>query len=229
VFEAGGPDELYVAGEPVPFMSQVRDTGRAVIYRLDHTGRVVDTLLTYPGSSWTPIQLPNGRTSFAKPRFSAEPRLDARPGIAAASYIPTYVIDVRSPDGRPTLRIARQYENAPVVKAVRDSVLDRLASGPNRIPREALASIPFESQIPAIEGLTMDDRRRVWIDPYAPDQPARRDLFDTEGRFQGPAYLPEPIRLKDIRGGRACGAVHDPDDRSVQVVCYRVMEPPPKA
>lgn len=221
LFEAGGPDEVFVAGEPVPFpMTGVRDTGRAVIYRLDSTGAITDTLLTYGASTWTPIQLPGGRSTFAKPRFAPEPRLDTKGSLVVASYLTPYILDLRRTDGTPLRRIARDYENAPVVQSVRDSVLNLLASGPNRMPREALGRIPFESEIPAVESVALDDRGRVWVDPYVPDEPTRRDLFDPDGRFLGPVYLPEPMQIKDVRGDRLCGVASDPETRSTRAICY---------
>jgi hypothetical protein len=229
LFQAGAPDEVYVAGEPVPFgMAQVRDTGRAVIYRMDATGAIADTLLAFAPSDWTPIQLPGGRGTFVKARFAPEPRVAARPSLAAAAYLAPYVIEYRRSDGEPVRRVTRRYENRPVVQSVRDSILERLASGPNRLPREALSAIPFEPEIPAIEGLVLDDRGRLWVDPYIPEEPNRHDVFDAEGRYLGPAYLPRPVQLKDVRGDRACGVIPNPDDRSAETICYRFTAPEPE-
>ncbi len=222
-FAAGGPDEIYLFGEPAPFAAAARDTGRAVIIRMDRAGAITDTVLTFPPSQWTPIQLPSGRTTFAKPRLMPEPKFSAKSGAIASSATSGYVLDVRTPRGSPMRRISREYRNTPVTMEVRDSVLNRLAQGPTRMPREYLELVPFAPVVPAIEDVVLDDRGRLWVDVYVPSQPNRVDIFDEEGFFLGPLHLPEPVRLEDVRNGIACGMISQASGQAA-VVCYHVAE-----
>ncbi|MGD8866385.1 MAG: hypothetical protein PVI01_02125 [Gemmatimonadales bacterium] len=220
LFVAGGPDELYVAGEPVPFLTEVRDTGQAVIYRMNKSGAIVDTLALFLPSSWRRIEDAGGRSSFAKPRLAPTPRLSARPGVAALALGAQYMIEIRNPAGQLVRRVARQYDNVPVTPEIRDSVLDELSKAPDAMPREALELVPFAPVIPAVESLVMDDRGRLWVDVFAREV-TRRDVFDAEGQFLGPLYLPQPIKLEDVSNDRACGLAAEPSGQSA-VFCYRV-------
>jgi hypothetical protein len=220
LFAAGGPDQIYVAAEPVPFIREVRDTGQAVIYRLDMSGNIVDTLATFLPSRWTEIETAEGTFSYVKPRFAPVPRLAAVPGAAAVSTGSGYLIGIREPDGSLARRVARQYENVAVTPEMRDSVLDQLGQGPRGLPRDALEGVAFAPVVPAIEGLLLDDQGRLWVDAYY-DDPTRRDIFDAEGRYLGPLYLPQPVRLEDVRGDRACGVISEVSGRAA-VVCYRI-------
>lgn len=222
LFAAAGRDEIYVAAEPVPFLREVRDTGQAVIYRLDMSGAIVDTVALFRPSSWTRIERGEGRSSYVKPRLAPTPRISAEPGLVAVATGARYYVELRRPDGSLTRRVARQYENVAVTAEIRDSILAELERGPGGLPREALELIPFAAVVPAIEGLLLDDRGRLWVDPYDPD-PTRRDVFDAEGRFLGPVYLPQPVNLEDVRGDRACGVISEVTGQAA-VVCYRIEE-----
>jgi len=220
LFDAGGPDEVYVAGEPVPFLTEVRDTGQAVIYRMNGQGVIVDTLALFLPSSWRRVEDTGGRSSFAKPRLAPTPRLSARPGVAALAMGAQYLIEIRDPTGKLLRRVARQYENVAVTPEIRDSVLDELAQAPDALPREALELVPFAPVVPAVESVVMDDRGRLWVDVY--DRAVtRRDIFDAEGQFLGPLYLPQPVKLEDVSGDRACGMAAESSGQSA-VFCYRV-------
>lgn len=221
LFEAGAPHEIYMAGEPAPFIPEAQDTGQAVLYRLDRSGAIGDSVLTYRPSSWTRVQRPDGGSSFVKPRLAPEPKMSAIPGMLAVSTIAPYVIEIRRPNGELLLRIARQYTNVAVTLAIRDSVLDRLAQGPGRLSREGLELVPFAPVVPAIEGLVLDDAGRLWVDVYAPGELTRRDIYDAEGRFLGPLYLPQPVRLEEVRDGRVCGVMSELTGQAA-VVCYRL-------
>lgn len=221
LFVAGGPDELYVAGEPVPFLTEVRDTGQAVIYRMNKSGAIVDTLALFLPSSWRRIQDAGGRSSFAKPRLAPTPRLSARPGVAALALGAQYMIEIRNPAGQLVRRVARQYDNVAVTPEIRDSVLNELSKAPDALPREALELVPFAPVIPAVESVVMDDRGRLWVDVFAREV-TRRDIFDAEGQFLGPLYLPQPIELEDVSDDRACGTAAEPSGQSA-VFCYRVV------
>ncbi len=220
IFEAGGTGELYMAGEPAPFVAAARDTGRAVLYRFNRYGTIVDTVLTYTASVWTPIQRPDGGISYVKPRFAPEPRVSGQPGSVAVATGARYLIEVRAPDGTLRRRVARTFEPAPVTDAVRDTVLDMLAQ--SGLPRETLETVPFARVIPAIERLTLDEAGRLWVDPYIPDEPTRRDIFDAEGGYLGAVYLPLAMRLEDIAADRACGVISQPSGASA-VGCFRIV------
>lgn len=222
LFVAGGPDEIYLTAEPVPFLEEVRDTGQAVIYRYSMSGRIVDTLATLVPTSWTRIEDSEGNSSFVKPRLAPTPRLSAAPGQVTLAAGARYLIEVRAPDGSLLRRLARQYENAAVTPEIRDSVLNALAQVPNALSREALEQIPFAPVVPAVEDLVLDDRGRLWVDVYSPEQ-RRRDIFDEQGQYLGPLYLPEPVELRAVRRNRACGVIGEPSGESA-VVCYRVSE-----
>ena len=219
LFAAGGQDQLYVAAEPVPFLEQMRDTGQAVIYRIRMSGAIVDTLVTFPPSTWTQIETSEGRFSYVKPRLSPLPRLSAEPGAVALSTGARYLIDIRYPSGALVRRVARQYENVAVTPEIRDSVIDDLEQG-GRIPRAALEMLSFAPVVPAIENVVLDDRGRLWVDVYSSD-PRRRDIFDAEGQFLGPLYLPQPLRLEDVRGDQVCGVISQVSDQAA-VACYRL-------
>jgi hypothetical protein len=221
LFESGGRDQIYVAAEPVPFLESARDTGYAVLLRLDMTGTIVDTLATFMPSTWNHIERSDGRSSYVKPRLAPEPRLSASSGAVAMSMGARYLIEMRRPDGSLLLRVARQYENVAVTPEIRDSVLDRMVQGPGSLPREALELVSFAPVVPAIDGLVLDDQGRLWVDVYS-NEVTRRDVFDAEGRFLGALYLPQPVELMDVRGDRACGLISEIDGRSA-VVCYRVQ------
>jgi hypothetical protein len=220
LFVVGGPDELYLAGEPVPFLTEVRDTGQAVIYRMDQSGGIADTLALFLPSSWRRIEDAEGRSSFAKPRLAPRPRMSARPGFVALTLGAQYLIEIRDPGGKLLRRVARQYENAAVTPEIRDSVLDELGQVPDAMPREALELVPFAPVVPAVENVVLDDRGRLWVDVYG-NELTRRDVFDAEGQFLGPVYLPQPIELEDVSGDRVCGMVVEMSGQSA-VFCYRV-------
>ncbi|UCF18472.1 MAG: hypothetical protein JSU87_11035 [Gemmatimonadota bacterium] len=220
LFESGGSDELYMAAEPVPFLEEVRDTGSAVIYRFDGAGNISDTVATFLPSRWTPIEDAEGKPSFVKVRFAPGPRLSAIPGRVATVFGANYQIELRNPDGSVARRVTRTYANVPVDEAIRDSVLDRLEKSQGSLSREALELIRFAPVVPAVEGLVLDDQGRLWVDPYAPE-PTRRDVFDAEGRFLGPLYLPQPVALEDVQGDRACGVIGEVTGESA-VACYRI-------
>ena len=220
---AGGVGELYAFAEPVPFVRSARDTGSAVLYRLDGSGALIDTVLTFPAATWTPIELPSGRRSYAKARLLPEPKFSARPGAVAVNATASYVIDVRTTAGDPIRRISREYQVVPVTFAIQDSILDRLSQGPGALPRAALERVPFAPIVPAIENLTLDDRGRLWVDVYSQDEPGRVDIFDEEGRFLGPLYLPEPMRVEDVRGDLVCGIRSEPGGHAV-AICYRIND-----
>lgn len=224
LFDAGGPDEVYLAGEPVPFLTEVRDTGQAVVYRMNGSGAIVDTLALFLPSSWRRIEDAGGRSSFAKPRLAPTPRLSARPGMVALTMGARYMIEIRDPSGKLLRRVARQYENVAVTPEIRDSVLDALEQVPDALPRRALELVPFAPVVPAVESLVMDDRGRLWVDVYAPAV-RRRDIFDAQGQFLGPLYLPQPVKLEDVSGDRACGMVVETSGPSA-VFCYRVAPRP---
>jgi hypothetical protein len=221
IFVAGGANELYLVGEPAPFVAEAQDTGNAVLLHVTGWGQIADTVLSYVPSSWTAIRRPDGGISYAKPRFAPEPRLAARPGAVAVTTMASYAIELREPDGTVLQRIARDYENIEVTPALRDSVLDMLASG--GLPRESLETLPFAHFIPAIERLVLDDQGRLWVDPFDPAEPTRRDVFDADGQFLGPIYLPLPMRLEDVQGDRACGVIIQPSGASA-IVCFRIRE-----
>lgn len=225
-FAAGSPDEIYVFAEPAPFVRGSQPDDKGVLFRLDMTGAILDSVLTAPAARWTPIRLPSGSTSFAKPRLMPEPRYSARPGVVAVNAAAGYVIDLRRPNGQPIRRVARQYQPVQVTQEMRDSILNRLAEGPNALPRPALNTVPFAPIVPAIEDLVLDDRGRLWVNVYDPANARRVDVFDEEGRFLGPLSLPERMQLEDVRGDLACGVVSQADGPT-EVVCYRVTEPTP--
>ena len=219
-FAAGAADEVYVVAEPVPFMQSARDTGDAVIYRLDRSGQVADTIARLPAASWTRIQLDDDVT-FVKPRMAPEPHISAKPGAVALSLAARYEIQIRRPDGSLARRVSRAYDNTAVTPEIRDSVLSLLARTRTDMSREALEGIPFAPVVPAIEGLVLDGDGRFWVDPYSPER-NRRDIFDAEGRYLGPLYLPQPVFLEDVRGDRVCGVMSDPSGPAA-VVCYRII------
>jgi hypothetical protein len=220
LFIAGGPDEVYLAGEPVPFLEEARDTGEAVIYRVDGSGAIVDTLALFLPSNWVRLEVEEGRATFAKPRLAPAPRLSATPGAAALSTGARYMIEIRGPDGSLLRRVARQYENVVVTPEIRDSVLAELERLPNALPREALEQVPFAPVVPAVENLVMDYQGRLWVDVYA-DAATRWDIFDAEGQFLGPLFLPQPLELKDVGSERACGTIQEASGQSA-VVCYHI-------
>ena len=222
-FAAGAPDEVYLFAEPAPFMEGARDTGSAVLYRMDAAGAIRDTVLTFPAANWTPIQLPSGRFTFAKPRLMPEPRFSAEAGVIAVNATAGYVIEIRSPSGEPIRRVARMYSHTPVTLEIKDSLLERLSQGPSKLPREALEAVPFAPVVPAIEDVVLDDRGRLWVDVYVPGEPTRLDIFDEEGRFLGPLRLPAPLRLEDVRGDLACGVLSEVSGQAA-VTCYRVAD-----
>lgn len=220
LFAAGAPDELYLAAEPVPFVEEARDTGQAVVYRLNRSGAVVDTVVTFIPSGWTRLRVSEDRITYVRPRLAPTPRVDASPGRLALALGSGYQIQVRSGDGSLQRRISRQYENVVVTEAIRDSILTRMESGPGGLPREALERVRFAPVVPAIDDLIMDDAGRLWVDPHDPER-TRRDIFDAEGRFLGGLHLPQPVQLKDVRGDRACGVISEVSGQAA-VVCYRV-------
>lgn len=220
LFAGGGPDELYVAGEPVPFLTEVRDTGQAVIYRMNGTGAITDTLALFLPSSWRRIEDTGGRSSFAKPRLAPTPRLSAIPGQVAVALGARYMIEIRDPAGRLLRRVARQYDNVAVTPEIRDSVLDEMAQVPNAMPREALELVPFAPVVPAVESVVMDDQGRLWVDVYS-GEVTRRDIFDADGQFLGPLYLPQPVELEDVSNDRACGMIVELSGQSA-VFCYMI-------
>lgn len=222
LFAAGGPDELYVAGEPVPFLTEVRDTGQAVIYRMDRSGAIADTLALFLPAIWRQIEDSEGRSSFAKPRLAPTPRLSAIPGRAAVTLGARYMIEIRDPAGALLRRVARQYDNVAVTPEIRDSVLDEMGRVPDAMPREALELVPFAAVVPAVESVVMDDQGRLWVDAYG-GEARRRDIFDAEGRFLGPLYLPQPVELEDVSGNRACGMIVEMSGPSA-VFCYLIVE-----
>jgi len=220
IFAAGGPDEIYVAAEPVPFLQQARDTGDAVLYHMNRNGAVVDTVVTFPPSQWTRVERAEGRASYVKPRLMPVPRVSASGGAIAVCLGSVYLIEIREPSGSLVRRVARRYENVAVTPAIRDSVLERLAQGPAGLSREALEVVPFAAVVPAIDDVVLDDQGRLWVDVYA-GEPTRRDIFDERGRYLGPLYLPQPVELEDVRGERACGVIRELSGQAA-VVCYRV-------
>lgn len=223
LFAVGGSDEIYVAAEPVPFLDEVRDTGEAVIYRLDGAGAIADTLASFPPATWMPLESESGRVSYVRPRFAPTPRLSAKNGLTALVTTAPYLIQLRRPDGGLVRQVARQYDNVVVTPEIRDSVLDLLEQSPRSLPRQALELIPFAPVVPAVESLVLDDEGRLWVDPYSPD-PRRRDVFDGEGRYLGSLHMPQPVELRDVRGDRACGTIGEVSGQSA-VVCYRVSRP----
>lgn len=219
VFTAGSPDEVYLLAEPAPFSD---DTGRqGAAFRFDRSGSIADTVFSFPPAQWTTIRLPDGRATFAKPRLLAEPKLSARPGRLAVNAAARYVIDVLDSEGQVLRRVTRAYEPHAVTIEMRDSIIDVLASGPGSLPREALHLVPFAPIVPAIEGLTLDDRGRLWVDLFAPDEPERVDVFDEDGRFLGPLHLPARVKLEDVRAGLACGVTTEGHGGAI---CYRVED-----
>ncbi len=221
LFAAGGDDELYVAAEPVPFLESARDTGLAVIYHFDMNGQIADTVASFPPSTWAHIEREEGQGTFIKARLAPTPRVSAAPGAVAMTLGARYLIELRRPDGSLLRRVARQYENVAVTPAIRDSILDALAAGPRGLPRASLELIPFAAVIPAIDDLVLDDRGRLWVKTYG--DPTRHEIFDADGRFLGPLFLPQPVKLVDVRGERICGTIQGAGAQSA-VVCYRLSE-----
>lgn len=222
LFEAGGPDQVYIAAEPVPFLAEVRDTGQAVIYRLDMSGNIVDTAATYLPTTWTRIDREEGGSSFVKPRLAPVPVISATPGAIVLNIGARYLIELRAPNGSLQRRIARQYENVAATPAIRDSVLNEMSKVPGALPREALELVPFAPVVPAIQGLVLDDQGRLWVNAYT-GEATRRDIFDAEGQYLGAVYLPQPMELEDVRGDRVCGVIPEPSGTAA-VVCYFVQE-----
>lgn len=220
IFAVGAADEIYVAAEPVPFLETARDTGEAVLYRMNRNGAIVDTVVTFPPSQWTRIERPEGGASYVKPRLMPVPKVSASAGAIAVCLGSTYLIEIREPDGSLIRRVARRYENVAVTPAIRDSVLAELAEGPTGLPREALEMVPFAPVVPAIDDILLDGEGRLWADVYVGER-TRRDIFDEQGRFLGPLYLPQPVELEDVRGDRACGVMREVSGQAA-VVCYRV-------
>lgn len=220
IFAAGAADEIYVAAEPVPFLEQARDTGAAVLYRMNRNGAVVDTVVTFPPSQWTRVERSEGGASYVKPRLMPVPRVSASGGAIAVCMGSVYLIEIREPGGSLTRRVARRYENVAVTAAIRDSVLEQLAQGPAGLSREALEVLPFAAVVPAIDDVLLDDQGRLWVDVYSGER-RRRDVFDERGRFLGPLYLPQPVELEDVRGDRVCGVIRELSGQAA-VVCYRV-------
>ena len=222
LFAVGGSDQVYVAAEPVPFLTEVRDTGNAVIYRMNMSGAIVDTLALFLPSTWTQIESSEGKFSYVKPRLAPEPLISAEPGGVALVTGARYLIERRYPSGALVRRVARRYENVAVTAELRDSVLNELSQRSNALPRGALELVSFAPVVPAIEGLVLDDQGRLWVDVYSGD-PTRRDVFDAEGQFLGALYLPQPMELEDVRGDRACGVINQLGGEAA-IVCYRISE-----
>lgn len=221
IFAAGAADEIYVAAEPVPFLEQARDTGAAVLYRMNRNGAIVDTVVMFPPSQWTRVVRREGGGSYVKPRLVPAPRVSASAGAIAICLGAAYLIEIREPGGSLVRRVARRYENVAVTAAIRDSVLRQLVEGPAGLEREALEMVPFAPVVPAIDDILLDDQGRLWVDVYLGER-TRRDIFDERGRFLGPVYLPQPVELEDVRGDRACGVMREVSGQAA-VVCYRVM------
>jgi len=221
LFAASAADEIFIAAEPVPFLQGARDTGDAVIYRYDRAGAITDTLARLPAPNWTRIELPED-VSFVKPRLAPDPKISAKPGLVALAVGSRYEFQVRRADGSLLRRVSRAYQNVAVTPAIRDSVINLLVRTRPDVPREALDEIPFAPVVPAIRGLVLDDRGRVWVDPYG-SETTRRDIFDADGRYVGAVYLPQPAFLEDVRGDRACGVLGDGSGPSA-AVCYQIEE-----
>ncbi len=221
VFAAGDDDELYVAAEPVPFLEAARDTGLAVIYHVNMAGRIADTVASFPASTWSSIERAEGQATFIKTRLAPTPRVSAAPGAVALALGARYLIEIRSPSGSLLRRVARQYENVAITPAIRDSIIREMAEGPRQLPRESLELLPFAPVVPAIDDLVLDDRGRLWVSVYG--GATRYDIFDADGRFLGPLFLPQPVKLVDVRGERVCGTIPGAGAQSA-VVCYRLRE-----
>ncbi len=221
VFKAGGANELYVAGEPAPFVPEAQDTGLAILFRLSRYGEIADTVVAFSPPTWTPVPLPDGGASFVRPRFAPEPYVSAVPGAVAIATSARYFVEIRSPDGSLQKRVARQYENAAVTQSIRDSIVTVLAEA--GVAQQALDAMPFAPVIQAIEGLVMDDRGRLWVDPYIEGEPLRRDVYNGEGHLLGALYLPEPMQIEDVQGDRLCGVMAQLTGQAA-AVCYRIEE-----
>jgi DNA-binding beta-propeller fold protein YncE len=222
LFAAGGPDEIYLAAEPVPFFDEVRDTGRAVIYRYDRSGAIVDTAAAFPASPWTELENEEGESVYFKHRLAPEPRISANAGSVAVNVSARYQIEIHQPDGRPVRRITRVYQSVPVSDAIRDSTLAVESQVLGTAPREILEMVSFAPVVQAIKSLVLDDRGRVWVEAYQ-DDPRRRDIFDERGRYLGPLYLPQPFALTDVSGDRACGVLTLLAEQTA-AVCYRILQ-----
>jgi hypothetical protein len=218
LFHAGGPDELYLAGEPAPF-GGARDTGAVVVLRLSGSGGIADTIASHAPPAWTRVPRVGGRSSFIKTRFAPEPRLAAIPGLVAVATGARYLVELRRPDGSALRRIGRAYTHSEVTAAIRDSVLDRLVE--HQFTREELSELSFAAVIPAIEGLALDERGRLWVDPYVPDAPQRCDIYDEEGRYLGALHLPLAMRVEDLEGDRMCAVIAQPVGGNA-VACFRI-------
>lgn len=82
------------------------------------------------------------------------------------------------------------------------------------------------SRWPAVRGLLVDDRGRVWLELAGPaDRPVEWVAFTPAGKYRGSALFPPGTSVHAIHGDRAF-ARSDGADGTPRLVAYRIVRPP---
>lgn len=105
-------------------------------------------------------------------------------------------------------KIERAYTLEPVGREERDSVQERIDTYDRRLRDR----IRIPAQKPAVRGLRVDDRGRLWVrvSLEAESQGQQWDIFASDGTYRSAVLLPPGIDVKRIRGAHVYAVAKDP-------------------
>lgn len=191
---------------------------RVVVMELD--GRERRELLEYPAASrlvagTSVMQHPFGRDGFV--RLDSRDRAHFAWGDALA--VASYTLDGERIGG-----FGHAYETPAVARADVAAVLAELDAR-SRTTFERVLADSTPARWPAVRGLLVDDRDRLWLALGGPTREAAEwAAFSTEGAYLGSILIPSGSELRVIRGDVAYAARLGPDDVP-RVVVYRLARP----
>ncbi len=252
-FLAGGEE----AGSfPLPMAE-----GIPVAWAMTPDGRVAHQLMRFPfpgqpqteastetpivargtdGSSDTLAVIPAGETfrmqggAMQIRMFEPEPVWDiAADGSILPAVNTDYSIEVRGPDGTPTLVIRKPFERAPVTATDREAFMElfhdawRRAGVPPAAVQQLEQSISFAEHYPALARVKAGPGNTIWVQQVKTAAMAKEsgagfnlqdsgsprwDVFDAEGRYLGVVEFPASFALMGFDGDVTYGVLRDEFD-----------------
>lgn len=194
------------------------DTVSVLAFPLD--GGPVDTLGAFPGSqTYVATGGPDTRSVQTFPRvFSGRVHVAAGDSTVAVAAPRAPVVHLFM-NGEPRREIHWEAERRTVDEEAEEKLLESIRAqndGPRgRRLAERFRRIPLPDRMPAIGGLVVDDRGRIWIGEYVPpysDEPQRWLVVSPRGEPLGTVTSPGGFTLTDVRDGRMVGLSTDEVD-----------------
>jgi hypothetical protein len=213
----------------------VRDT--ASILRYDVTGRLTDTLGTFPGSEAWVVKTQSGQSygvSVSNRPFGRDLTVIPHRGAVIVGTADAPELTVLPADGSPPRTVRWEMPAVPVtaedIAAYKTLTAEGWPAGMEARRDRVLARLenaPYPETKPAYSKFLVGSDGSLWVQRYsmrADGGGATFDIFEPSGARRGECTMPAQFTLAQVTGEYALGTWKDPDD-VVHVRMYKFAGP----